>query len=408
MNNLKITLTTLLFSATAFAMENCTDPTLSSSATAEELVEQNCEVIDQMRSCAEKPIDPDAAKKRIEYLLGKVEAGEPTKYWQSAKKIYPPYNQFYDLDQSPGQNPPKDILDWLSDAKYSGAEVDQAALKESIIKKYVEYAKEYDCTPVLKHGYTHISYPQKVKANSYQELQRQVDKPDIKAAKDEYFKNYNAKSSETLTTCNPARYSNSAWQDVAQIYPPCSGNVSGLFKDNVSDVSTLDQEIVGSETNEVSQCIQSALAKGAKIHHVSISSSASALNNTGEAAKKFCRKGFLALSQARAESARDKILPTIFLKAGQENYDYTSKIQMDFKGSNGDGTSGACPYTIVDGKEVLKEQYRTPKGKKELDAYKYINVHVTFEDSMKRIDTKKSYYAPFYSCKRIYFECAPK
>ena len=51
----------LLISSSALALENCTDPTLSSTASAEALVEENCEVIDQMRSCAEKPIDPDAA-----------------------------------------------------------------------------------------------------------------------------------------------------------------------------------------------------------------------------------------------------------------------------------------------------------------------------------------------------------
>jgi hypothetical protein len=408
MKRLIFTIFIFSISTPLLAFENCTDANLTPSAQAEELAQQNCDVVDKMSSCAEKQIDPDAAKNRIEMILGRVDAGEPVKSWQYSKKIYPPYDQFYDPDQRTGVKPPQTIIDWLADSQYSGTQTDKEAIKESIVKKYVEYAKRFDCTPIVKSGYTHQSYPQQVRGNTLKELQTQVETPEVKAAKEEHFKTYNARSSETLSICNPTRYSNQAWVDVAQLYPPCTGNVSGLFKDNISNVSTLDKSILGAETNDVSQCIQQALAKGAKIHHISVNSSASALNNTGEAAKKFCKKGFLALSQARAESARDKILPEIFSKAGQADYDYSSKIEMNFKGSNGDGTSGACPYTLVNGKEVLKEQYRTPEGKKELDGNKYISIHVTFEDSMKRVESKKSYYAPFYSCKRIYFQCAPK
>ena len=192
-------------------------------------------------------------------------------------------------------------------------------------------------------------------------------------------------------------------------YPPCAGNFTQNFDNNKYDVTPteLSKLLETKEAQEVSACIKSRLAQGAKLHHISITSSASALNNTQEAKKRFCEKGFLGLSEARAETARNKILPGLFDHAGQESFDFSQvKVQTNASGANGDGTSGDCPYTYTkSGQEVLKPYYKTKAGQEELDANRFVKVQVTFEDATKRVAETVPHYQPMYRCKKIEFRC---
>ena len=405
MKKMLIPFAALLISYPSFAEENCTDDNLTPSKQAERLAGENCDVVDKMLSCSEEvTIDPDQAQKAITSLFDRAEKGEFPKNWNHWKKIGS-VSQLYDFG-SDSKNPTP-LLDWLTDENFSGTKVDKEEIKKGIIAKYVAFAKQNDCTPQIKHGAVAVIFPEGAATKTAAELKKITDTKENLAAKDAFFKEKNAKMTDTHMVCNAKSYNQGPWRKVYDLYPPCSGNITGLFKDNIANVSTLDQSVLGAETNELSQCIKDRMSKGAKIHHISIDSSASALNNTGDAAKRFCKKGFEALSQARAESARDKIIPQLFSKAGQENFDYSSKIDLNYKGANGDGTSGPCPYKIVNGKEVLKDQYKTAAGKKELDEAKFVKVQVTFEDAQKKLTSEVSEYKPHYYCKNIEFKCAP-
>jgi hypothetical protein len=395
----------LLITLTAFAEEECS---LNDADKVDQLAEQSCDVVDRMATCAQQAPDPDAMKRRIESLINnsEKEKDKVQKYWNSYKDSF--YGQMFDYDKNQANSDksyvPEHLMDWFTDE--GKADLDLPKFKEKMVENYVDFAKKNDCTPLVKHRYVTTHYPQK-NFNTEKEIKDLIATPTYAAERDQFFKDYNAKSYDRGTYCEKSRVNTQGFHYVSEEFPPCAGNVSGLFKDNQWTSSTLDQKVGTAATDEVTACIQDRISKGAKIHHIAVVSSASSLNNTGEAAKKFCKKGFLALSQARAESARDKILPALFSKAGQANTDYQSKVVLNFNGSNGDGTSGPCPYTIKNGVEVMKDEYKTPAGKKELDDSKYVQVQVTFEKQTKSVNDNKAHYAGQYYCRSIYFECAP-
>jgi hypothetical protein len=399
-----LTIILAVFMSNLYAAEECA--VASASPQAEELAEQNCEVTDKMSSCAQKPVDPDAARKRITQLFERTETDKDKiianwkTYGASALA------QLFDFDDK--RQPSKDykptpLLDWMTnDGK---ADVTKDALRANMIEKYVEFAEKNDCTPIIKNRFVIVPYPANVKTKTAEELNKILKAPNYTAEKDARFKEMNANTLKSGTYCDySAKPNPGPWTTVAQEYPPCTGNMSGLFADNVWSTSSLDSKMTSAATSEVMSCIKDRMAKGAKIHHISVVSSASALNNTGEAAKRFCKKGFLGLSEARAKAAQDKILPALFEGT---DANYQSKVNLNFRGSNGDGTSGPCPYKLVDGKEVLKSEFASSAGKKTLDDDKYVRIHVTFESQTKSVQSEKKEYIPYYYCRNIYLECKP-
>src|SRR5690606_14321300 len=82
------------------------------------------------------------------------------------------------------------------------------------------------------------------------------------------------------------------------------------------------------------------------------------------------------LSEARAQDVKKNLLPTLL--PGHEAV--ISKAIVNSKGQNGDGTSGECPYQIVNGKEVLRGDYAQGGSKRaELDQAKDVDIHVVFD-----------------------------
>ncbi len=395
----------LIISLATYANEECS---VNNDDKVDELAAQSCEVTDKMATCAQNAPDPDAMRKRIESLLSNSEKEKEKvqKYWDSYKNSF--YGQMFDFDKNRASVDksyvPTHLMDWISNQ--GKADIDIPKFKETMVEKYVNFAKKNDCNPVVKHRDTTTYFPSKI-FNSEKEIKDIIASPTYAAEKDAHFKSLNEKFYDRGTYCEKGQVNTRGFYYVAEEFPPCAGNVSGLFKDNQWTTSTLDQKVGTEATDEVTSCIRDRISKGAKIHHVSVLSSASSLNNTGEASKKFCKKGFLALSKARAESARDKILPGLFAQAGQSEAVYQSKVDLSFNGTNGDGTSGPCPYTIKDGKEVLKDEFKTAEGKKDLDDSKYVKVQVTFESHSKPVNDNKTHYAGQYYCRNIYLECAP-
>ena len=296
------------------------------------------------------------------------------------------------------------MLDWFTNDGKAAVKKDD--VKNSIIEEYVKFSQKNDCNPIIKHQYVTHKYPQK-DFDSEEELQRVMRAPGYQAEKEKHFSDQNAKALARGIYCESGYANTRPFKYVAQDFPPCSGSVSGLYKDNVWSSSSLDGKLAGETTSGLAACIKDAVARGAKIHHISVVSSASALNNTGAAAKSFCKKGFSGLSKARAEAAKEKVLPQLFSSSGLEADAYQSKIILNYDGSNGDGTSGPCPYTLKNGVEVLKPEFKTADGKKALDDAKYVNLQVTFEPLQKSVNDNKTHYAAGYSCRHIRYECAP-
>lgn len=389
---------------------------LCTESAIDELAADTCETTDKLVTCAEVPVDPDAIAKRFDSLMNRTETDKEKiqKYFNNYKESSA-LMQFFHIDSNEERSAksnnkpyPRHILDWFTNSGQA-ADIDREAFKATMKEKYVEFAKKNDCSPVIKQRHTFAVYPEKVKGKTEQEIRNIVKAPNFEAEKNAYFDQRNAIGIKHGSYCEKRTPSNfGPYYHVSEKFPPCAGNVTGVFKDNQWTSSTLDEKLAGEATDEVVACIKDRISKGANIHHISVVSSASALNNTGEAAKKFCKKGFLALSEARAKAAKENVLPILFSKAGANASEFEDKIQLSYRGSNGDGTSGPCPYKIVNGQEVLKDEFKTAEGKKSLDSSKYIRIHVTFDSKTVAVNNKENFYEPHFACRSIYFECAPK
>ena len=213
-------------------------------------------------------------------------------------------------------------------------------------------------------------------------------------------------SVSTVQTCS-TKPSLTGKVTVAKVSEPCAGNFQKNFKDNQFTLKPgeLENLLEKPESFELSKCIEDRLKNGAEIDHISITSSASALDNGGEAAAKFCEKGFLGLSKARREIAEMEILPGLMDKAGHGNLDIKGKIKRNSEGEHGDGTSGECPYDYKNGKDELKALYKTDAGRATLDQNRYVKIHITFNGTVKSEVDKFTTYQPLYSCRRVIFSC---
>lgn len=397
----------IILSLVLFSFNLIADEELCEQATGDQvdqLAEQNCDLVNKAATCAQETPDPDAIRKSITARLERsyTDQANMKKIWSSYKGTA--WNQFFDFNPKVKDDVPQHLLDWFTnDGK---ATVTNEDLKKSIIDEYVKFSQKNDCNPIIKHQNTSRKFPQK-DFDKESDLRAAMNAPNYQEEKDKFFRELNTRALERGTYCESGYADTRPFHYVAQEFPPCSGSVSGLYKDNVWSSSSLDSNLASKATTELSACIKDAVARGAKIHHISVVSSASALNNTGAAAKKFCKKGFLELSKARAEAAKEKVLPQLFSSSGLNAESYQSKIIVNYDGSNGDGTSGPCPYVMKNGVEVLKPEFKTADGKKALDDAKFVNLQVTFEAQTKGVKDNQTHYGASYACRHIRFECAP-
>jgi hypothetical protein len=393
-----------------------------------------CEEINKNGRCEEAvPVDKDAIRKAIEADLNfTTNPSTITRLqgnWDGFIKANPRFQKFYAERSRSDQDKktaPVPILDWFSDPEFASSVKTSEEYRKAFIEKYVAFAEKYDCKPTFYAGANHIEPHPTIKEFSTAKMGREEkerrlaqmkkelnDPVNIQAVTDR-MKSLGESSLNSFRICTTRPDLDSQGQirglvRTALLYPPCAGNFTQNFENNKYDVSEteLSKLLETKEAQDVSACIKSRLAQGAKIHHISISSSASALNNTQEAKKRFCEKGFLGLSEARAETARHKILPGLFSRAEKEGFDFSKvKIETNALGANGDGTSGDCPYTYTkSGQEILKPYYNTKAGLQELDENRFVKVQVTFEDATKRVSESIPHYQPMYRCKKIDLKC---
>ena len=403
------------------------------SENLQDVQDVNCEQINKDGMCKEAaPVDENALRNKISSLLRVSE--DPArierlgKNWDAETRSAPWITKMYaerTRYETQEKIKPTPILDWISDKNYSSNAKTKEEYKKAFIDKYVDYAKKMDCTPTFKasdsyinphptiKGFTAEKMGREEKDMRLRQLKAEINDPkNIQAAKDE-LKKIADSSTDKFFICHdkpdldqsgnpPARFT------VANRFQPCAGNFKKNFENNKYDVSQpeLSKLLATPEADELSKCIKDRIAQGAKVHHISVNSSASSLNNTGDAEKRFCKKGFLGLSEARAETAKNKILPGLFDKAGQGNFDLSKvTVNVNANGANGDGTSGPCVYEMKNGKEVLKPYYNTKAGQEELDENRFVKVQVTFEETTKKVTGDIPKYQPMYRCKKIEFKC---
>lgn len=290
--------------------------------------------------------------------------------------------------------------------KRSGNEAKFAELKENFVDDYMEFGVEFECQRgvQLETTSTIVTIGNEIEKNSgMQSCETREDEYRRKMrAKQDDFKNYFAnkftgeKGLEYGLSCSDDIQVRS-FSTVAYERRSCAGRFEQLFKDNEWDMDLSSLE--GDEKyQEFKACIEKMQAEGFKLTNVSISASASQLNNSGEAARQFCRKGFKELSQARANSARNLLASEFSIPEDKMNT-YTN-------GENGNGSSGACPYKMVNGQEVLKPEFANGKpARKELDDAKYVKVSANFEPKQMPAQREKSCYTAYISCSKVVYKC---
>lgn len=400
------------------------DPATNLTQYANQMKSVTCEDINNQGQCKEgAKVDVNAMKKIIEGQLNVT--SDPKRLedlkrnWNSYIKANPWAEKFYGPRYSSSKLPPEPILNWFADPSFAAEAKSAEEYKKAFVEKYVEFGRKMDCQPTFKGGANYIEPHPTIKEFSAEKMGREqrefklremrkemVDPKNVQAVQ-EHLKKISNDSATSFFICN-SKAELEARTTVSQKYKPCSGNFKKNFENNKFDISPSEvKQILNTpEAQELTACINERLSQGAQLHHININSSASALNNTGEAEKRFCKKGFLGLSQARAEAAKNKILPELFAKAGKSGFDINKvKVDINAGGENGDGTSGACPYETKGGREFLKAKYSSPAGQKELEDSKYVKVQVTFEDNSKKVSDSIPTYQPMYRCKKIEFKC---
>lgn len=415
---LSLILGMILLSFEVRATEGCSSA-LGDDPKILEFAKDGCEASTKLyKRCSEKKIDPDKElnliKKRIQSAKEIKEELLSTKNYNDVYVKNFSYKNYYDQffpsndEVLNGKKVKPDYLfDWfVKDIGPNGPQVEK--VEESFINHYVAFAKKNDCHPNIKSRSILIEVPG-AKTSQYKknEFLQKVKTEEFLAKKNEVFKKVtgeNALQKSPMLICNPDKLQDKPLKPVAVTYEPCEAlKVTSYFEDNSADLSSMLDKLPNDEqVKKFKACLDNEIKNGKSIHHISIKSSASALNNT----QGYCPKAFMELSQDRANAAKDKILPALIpnnllAKAGQDNL-----ILIDAKGSNGDGTSGECPYYLkANGEEDTKNEFRSESGRASLNKNKFVTIQVTFNKAQEKITGELEFEAR-YPCKEIYFECS--
>ncbi|MBS1957975.1 MAG: hypothetical protein JST80_00745 [Bdellovibrionales bacterium] len=181
---------------------------------------------------------------------------------------------------------------------------------------------------------------------------------------------------------------------IAVEYPPCKIDLKSLFPNNKSKLTAVQVAKILDHVKGHA-CYQQYVRNGLSLQKIEISSSSSLLANTGEAAK----KSFLDLSKERADEIDNKIVAAVF------DPSILNRVQFEknFKGINGDGTSGACPYAYDSGrKNWIRKAFPTNE---QLEPNKRTELNLYFGDGRKSIDSNIHSDMMSAPCKRVQFYC---
>ena len=186
---------------------------------------------------------------------------------------------------------------------------------------------------------------------------------------------------------------------IARVTPPCKIDLKSLFPNNVSQL-TVDQVKKITDYIQNHACYKQYLADTSSLKKIEISSSSSLLANTGLAAK----KTFLQLSQERADEIEKKIVANVFSKEVFTQAEYVKNAT----GSNGDGSTGACPYAYHQKKKTWSR--RAFPTDVQLEANKKTELNFYFgeqTETFENLDPSTRTHATMMAvpCKQVRFYC---
>jgi hypothetical protein len=177
---------------------------------------------------------------------------------------------------------------------------------------------------------------------------------DFKSIENAYLAETNKNIMSELRTCNPTNESHvsSNVTEITEI-PKCSADLNSYYADNKSKITPkqLTDLVQSKDGKAFSECVRNKIKLKYKLDEatITISSSSSQLKNTStipeiQKGEGFCGYDFKGLSNARALTARDTILPNLLKGIDLAPNDTKEKAIIDDLGMNGNGTSGPCPY----------------------------------------------------------------
>lgn len=173
------------------------------------------------------------------------------------------------------------------------------------------------------------------------------------------------------------------------------------FNSNSSNISENDAASFMSKFHN-DPCIKEALrleTNSPGSTSIVISTSANRVRNTGDAAG----KTFEALSCERASTIESLVKKSsLFNEAKQHNSNF--KIVTAYKGTNGDGTSGPCPYQMDVASKNPLDQTKQIMSDQQLEKFRYAKIQVKVNP--KILEGKKSdFNVASITCKQLSFEC---
>lgn len=407
----------------------------------EDIEKLNCDLINKMNSCVVKEVvDEDAAKRLKESLNLLHEAHLKKSPIEYRKK----YNASSDISQNftsqaitafwrysrysvegkpysatafssdQYNNLPRDskikvesALDKFLDKSESGELYNKLA--DKIVNDSIQFQEQFQCTggtSVFTKGIHFSLNKEKMNnlglANPCFETEAAA-KAFVRANQssiDHFYKAQHSgeKALENNMSCGGV-YHYQNWKTTVTNIKSCSGNFQHLFADNEWKLPSLNEMMNDDRFVDFKKCVDEMKAQGFELNNVSINASSSQLNNTSIAKEKFCKKGFKQLSQARANEAKRMLSDELGLPAA---------ISINTMGTNRNGSSGDCPYELVNGEEALKREYRIGGSKRaELDDAKYVKVHVSFKPKFQQgPDKVKNCFMVTKFCEQLRFKCS--
>lgn len=305
-------------------------------------------------------------------------------------------------------------------------------LKEQVADEYIEFQNQFLCEKgvgvVEKKRHRNIGYETMENLGikrcyaSKEEAKAALDKN--KSEIEKYYTDHYSKESALKyhASCSE-KYSFYNWNQKIQMEDSCSAKFTQYFPDNKWDINSEELK----KDPAYDKFVNCVKGKGGNPTSITITASASALNNSVSKTDidklkseidfeeipqgLACKKGFLALSEMRARTAKDFLLSEDlfseeFKKKLAEKNKEKAQINLRFRGSNGNGTSGDCPYEIVDGKEKLKKGYeKGGEKRKTLSDDKYVTVTANFGPKVKSVKEGPTCYSITKSCVTLEYKC---
>lgn len=406
----------------------------------EEIEKLNCDLIDKMNSCVVKEIiDVDAAKRLKDSLNLLHEAHLKQSPIEFRKK----YNASTDISQNftaqaipafwryarysvegrPYTETPFNSSEYDKIRRDSKIEVESALdkfleisksenqfnkLANKIVNDSIQFQEQFQCTSgtsVFTKSIHHTLDKEKMDSlgitdpcfETEQAAKNFVNSNQV-AIDDFYLSKYSGDSALERNFSCGGIYHYKNWKKTVQNIKSCTGNFQHLFADNEWKLPSMNQMMNDERFSEFKKCVDDMKAQGFELNNISINASSSQLNNTSIAKERFCRKGFKELSEARAFEAQRMLSDELGLPSANS---------INFMGTNRNGSSGECPYELINGKEVLKREYRIGGNKRaELDDAKYVKVNVSFKPKFQNgPDRVQNCFMITKTCEQLRFKC---